>query len=286
MRRVLRASVRLAIIAALPVASIAVAPPAASAYYCGDPNPLGEPCKELKIEALSPPIGSSFEEGQEEPWVMIAAHGLQFVHVYVAFSPQTGSDGHTLSDLDRAGEFFFFESTTDEGVYTSYEGPPRSLGAGTYYWQMEAGVVSEYQTPIYSFVVTPKPAPPSPPAAPPPASPPPASPPPPYVPVIAPPLSLGAAYSSVKNIIRGRIGGPHNFSDKCRKGSRTKVRCQVSWSSAYHMSSLTFLYSGIFNLETQPHGGIHYSFVGTRARYGCVRHLGVKRCASNVHWHP
>src|SRR5271169_4268351 len=92
------------------LASIAVVAPPAATAYCGQYYP----CYELEIEALSPPIGTSFEEGQEGPWVMIAAHGLNFVHVNVSTSPQAGSDGHTLSDLYRADSFYFFESGTDE----------------------------------------------------------------------------------------------------------------------------------------------------------------------------
>lgn len=288
MHRIIKA-VRGSIVAwlALFVAGIAVAPPAASAYYCGDPNPLGEPCKELQIEALSPPIGSSFEEGQGGPWVMIAAHGLRFVHIYVAFSPQTGSDGHALSDLDRAGEFFFNESTTDEGVYTSYEGPPR-LGAGTYYWQMEAGAVSEYQTPIYSFVVVPKAVLPSPAEAPPPASPPappPASPPAATPPVwsVTPTIPFARAYADVKSIIRRRTGHPaHHLSDSCTFDSRV-VTCQASWTSAWPRSSRTLLYAGTFKLEPRS-AGYQFSFSGRKKRYGCARPSGAKQCASKVHW--
>ena len=258
---------------ALFVASIAVAPPVASAH-CGQ----SYPCYELEIEALNPPIGTSFGEGQEGPWAMSAAHGLQFVWVYVNTSPETGSDGHTLSDLYRAdfNFFTFSESGTDEGVYTS-QGPSQYLRPGTYYWQMEAvkySASAEYQTPIYSFVVTPKPAPPSPP--------------PPPQPVFTPspttpPIPLAKAYADVKTIIRSKTGrSAHHLSDSCTFDSRT-VTCQASWTSAWPRSSRTLLYAGTFKLEPRP-TIYHFSFSGLKKRYGCTLRSGARHCASKVHW--
>jgi hypothetical protein len=234
---------------ALFVASIAVAPPAASAH-CGQFNP----CVELEIQALSPPIGSSFEEGNLGPWVMIAPHGLGVVTVNVNTSPATGSDGRTLSDLYRAeypSSFYFFESSTDEGVYTSY-GPSRYLKAGTYYWQMEAeyyhppGV--EYQTPIYSFVVTPKPAPPSPPAAPPPS--PPSTPPKPQPVVSAPPPSVPSLLPRFEGEIepsvgshsghRWRVGSKIKLQLLDRRFAHTRYRVSINWSNVKNMHSRSF----------------------------------------------
>jgi hypothetical protein len=270
---------------------LALSPATATAYHCGGNPYTGYSCKELEIEALSPPIGSSFEEGQEGPWVMIAAHGLLYPQVYVAYSPETGSDGHTLSDLYSADWFLFFESSTDEGVYTS-AGPSRYLRAGTYYWQMEAGGGPEYQTPIYTFVVTPKPEPPSPPAAPPPSPPaaPPPSPPPPASPPTTTacvidcipyeaPMLLGDAYYVVNEIIELRTGhNAYHLHRKCKTGPNTAT-CKATWATARRLRSRTLLYSGTFSLR----GGL-WAFSGTRERVGCVRRFGAKHCASKVHW--
>jgi hypothetical protein len=252
---------------ALFVVSIAVAPPAASAY-CGQ----GAPCEELKIEALSPPIGSSFEEGQEGPWAMIAPHGLELVQVNVNTSPQTGSDGHTLSDLYREplGSFWFFESGTDEGVYTS-QGPSRYLRAGTYYWQMEAKhyfPLAEYQTPIYTFVVTPKPAPP--PSSPPPSSPPPASP-PPTVPTRSLPRFEGEILPSQGSHSghRWRVGSRIKLQLLDRRFAYTRYRVSINWSNRKNMHSRSFskvtgaqgVWSSI--TVTAPNKPGHYSVTWT-----------------------
>lgn len=277
---------------ALFVASIAVAPSAASAY-CGQ-----APCEELQIEALSPPIGSSFVEGQEGPWVMIAPHGREFVHVNVDTSPQTGSDGHTLSDLYRAelGYFSFSESGTDEGVYTS-QGPSHYMKPGTYYWQMEAEKFNyspccsqvEYQTPIYSFVVTPKPAPPpavsaqlceagtkitqsgfcAPPVQ-------------PEAPV--PALTLSEASSFVKSFIK-RQSHRHaaHVTASCRLTGKQTARCKATWYSALHVTAASSKYMGQFSVDAR-YEPMTISFTGTRAQVGCLRSYSPKHCASKVHW--
>jgi hypothetical protein len=265
---------------ALSVASIAVVPPAATAY-CGQHFA----CSALEIKALSPPIGSSFEEGQEGPWAMVAPHGLEFVQVNLNTSPETGSDGHTLSDLHRAafGFFPFFESSTNEGVYTS-QGPAPYLRAGTYYWQMEADKffsAAEYQTPIYSFVVTPAPAAASrPPAATPPVFPAEAK---------VPPLTLSEASSFVKSYIKRRSHRrAAHVTAKCRLTGRQTARCQATWYSALHITAATSKYAGHFSVEARyehaRYEPVTISFSGTRAQVGCLRRYSAKHCASKVHW--
>ena len=71
--------------------------------------------------------------------------------------------------LIASAPFYSYESSTDKGVYKTVLGPSLYLTPGTYYWQMkgtkDAPSIAEYQSPIYTFVVTPKSPPPSPPAA-------------------------------------------------------------------------------------------------------------------------
>ncbi len=130
------------------------------------------------------------------PWSLNARHGLrqacagyfcqQGLTVHIATKPALGVDGHTLSDLYEVGSLALSESSTNPGVYRSggYPGGVSNrLPSGTYYWQMEAEseetVVKQkcyealgnpclakipeshttrykYQTPIYSFVITPR----------------------------------------------------------------------------------------------------------------------------------
>jgi hypothetical protein len=128
----------------------------ATATYC-------ERCENFTFSSLNPPIGTSFVEGEPHPlWTMNADPGFSFVVVRVSTSPETGTDGHTLSDLQEVhvgAPFYFNESETNRGFFrTNTEEPSRYLPQGTYYWQMEGlKEVLGYQTPIYSFVVTPKP---------------------------------------------------------------------------------------------------------------------------------
>ena len=133
--------------------SMATSP--ARATYCN-------PCVNFSFSNLSPPIGTSFVYGEPHPeWTMNAPTG-RFPFVRVSTSPETGTDGHTLSGLHEIGEadFYFSEGGTNQGFYrTNREEPIRYLPQGTYYWQMESG---PYQTQIYSFVVTPEPPTPQP----------------------------------------------------------------------------------------------------------------------------
>jgi hypothetical protein len=84
------------------------------------------------------------------------AHTALFPHVRVSTSPETGTDGHTLSGLHEipGANFYLYEETIQGFYRTDLEEPERYLPQGIYYWQMESG---RYQTQIYSFVVTPKP---------------------------------------------------------------------------------------------------------------------------------
>jgi hypothetical protein len=137
------------------VIAMAAAPPASA--HCG----LYDPCQSLAFSNLTPPVDTDFVAGEPHPdWTMNAAPGLTGVEGRVSTSPETGPDGHTLSDLHevRGAEFYFFESTTDERLYRTMAGVPHSwLPPGTYYWQIEAvGQASEYQTSIYTFAITPK----------------------------------------------------------------------------------------------------------------------------------
>jgi hypothetical protein len=141
-------------IAGLAVA-MAAAPPASA--HCG----RYDPCQSLAFSNLTPQVDTDFVAGEPHPdWTMNAAPGLASVEGRVSASPETGPDGHTLSDLHevRGAEFYFFESTTDEGLYRTTAGVPASwLPPGTYYWQIEAvGPAGEYQTSIYTFDITPK----------------------------------------------------------------------------------------------------------------------------------
>lgn len=247
----------------------------------------------LEYSYLSPPVGTNFVK--EEPtstWVMVAAHGLGAVSVNIATSPLTGTDEHTLSDLDRVccGPTLN-ESHTNEGVYTGSSNIPIFLEAGTYYWQMEAGVFScpppeyqchsvKYQTPIYTFVVTPKPAPP-------PAPPPPAPQPAPSPPTVsAPPITLALAesYSDVKDIIIARSGhNAHHLKAKCRNTSQSQAKCIASWFTALHVSPSTSVYSGDFYIDKRGEGDF-FTFVGIKAKVGCTERHSLKHCESKVHW--
>jgi hypothetical protein len=133
--------------------SMATSP--ARATYCN-------PCVNFSFSNLSPPVGTSFVYGEPHPeWTMNAPTGL-FPFVRVSTSPETGTDGHTLSGLYEVpgADFYLSESGTIRGFYrTDREEPIREQPAGIYYWQMESG---RYQTQIYSFVVTAKPLTPQP----------------------------------------------------------------------------------------------------------------------------
>jgi hypothetical protein len=166
---VLRRLLAVLVASALAVAAgTSITTSTATAAYCDQQG--GFVCENLAFSNLSPPVGTSFQEGHTAGgWMMNAAHGLEFVHVRLATSPDTGTDGHTLSDLfETCCGFSFSENGTNDGVYTG-QGLPNFLGAGTYYWQMEAiklNAFTEYQPSIYWFVVTPKPSPPTPTPAP------------------------------------------------------------------------------------------------------------------------
>jgi hypothetical protein len=118
------------------------------------------PCVNFSFSNLSPPIGTSFVYGEPHPeWTMNASTVL-FPFVRVSTSPETGTDGHTLSGLHEIPGADFYLIETNHGFYrTDREEPIRELPAGIYYWQMESG---RYQTQIYSFVVTAKPPTPQP----------------------------------------------------------------------------------------------------------------------------
>jgi hypothetical protein len=145
---------------------------------------------------------------------------------------------------------------------------------GTYYWQVEGSCLvgsREYLSPVYSLTIAPPAPAPSP---------------PPVAPAATPHLlSVEEAYLSIKSIIRESTGrSAHRLSDRCTSRNTYAVACKAGWASTVHLSSSTLLYSGNFFLEQQSNG-FHTSFIGHRERSGCKRRLGVRRCASNVHWH-
>jgi hypothetical protein len=239
----------LPVLATIVFVILALLAPAALAYG------VIEEYAPLEYSYLSPAVGTNFVKGEEPTtWVMVAAHGLGPVTVNIASSPLTGTDEHTLSDLDRVccGPTLY-ESYTNEGVYTGSSIFGRE--AGTYYWQMEGKVFScpppeyqcysvKYQTPIYSFVVTPKPAPPSPPAAPPPS--PPATPPKPQ-PVGAPPPSVPRLLPRFEGEIepsvgshsghRWRVGSKIELQLLDRRFAHTRYRVSINWSNLKNMYS-------------------------------------------------
>ena len=147
---------------AVTIAGLAVAMAAATpaGAHCGQ----NDPCQSLAFSNLTPPVDTDFVAGEPNPeWMMNAAPGLIGVEGRVSTSPETGPDGHTLSDLHevRGERFYFLESTTNEELYRTTTGVPHGwLAPGTYYWQIEAvRQASEYQTAVYSFEVAPKPIP-------------------------------------------------------------------------------------------------------------------------------
>jgi hypothetical protein len=249
--------------------------------------------KPFEWSELYPPVGTNFTEGQSEsqPWAMVAQPGLGYTTVHIASGPLLGSDGRTLSDLDRVDSLTLYESHTNEGVYRSVTGPHNWSRAGTYYWQMEAtkyppypSPCIEYQSPIYSFVIiNPKPAPtPAPAPAPQPTPTPPA--PPTEI------LTLREAYALVRHDIRRKThAGAYKLSDTCQKTSSSKAKCRATWIASPHPSSRTLVYVGTFAVEhgewsPQLRNDLYATFAGLRAHYGCARRLGVKRCASHVRW--
>jgi len=239
----------------------------------------------LEWSELYPPVGTNFTEGESEsqPWGMVAQPGLGYTTVHIASGPLLGSDGRTLSDLDRVDSFTLYESHTNEGVYLSVTGPHNWNRPGTYYWQMEAtkyppypSPCIEYQSAISSFVVTPKPAPP--PAAPQPAPPPPAASAPPIM------LALAESYSDVKDIISARSGhNAHHLKAKCRNTSRSQAKCIASWFTALHVSPSASVYSGDFYIDKRGEGDF-FTFVGIKANVGCTERHTLKHCESKVHW--
>jgi len=239
-------------------------------------------CEHLPLEFtnLSPPIGTTFTEGASEvPCSMNAAHGLAFVTVYIASNRAVGSDGRTLSDINRVDSFSLLESSTHEGFYQSVSGVASYLHAGTYYWQMEAvdfSALREYQTPIHSFVIAPKSGtPPSPTQTPTPA---------PYHGATAS-LTASEGYRAVKEIILFKTKKrAHHLKDHCSRMTVAEVVCKGSWSSASHLSARTMLYAGRFTLRAQANK-LLFVFTGKRERVACARRHSVKHCASRVHWH-
>ena len=100
---------------AVTIAGLAVAMAAATpaGAHCGQ----NDPCQSLAFSNLTPPVDTDFVAGEPNPeWMMNAAPGLIGVEGRVSTSPETGPDGHTLSDLHevRGERFYFLESTTNE----------------------------------------------------------------------------------------------------------------------------------------------------------------------------
>jgi hypothetical protein len=260
-----------------------IAAPGASA------EPAGCEYQPLVWSELNPPVGTNFTEteSQNTIWAMVAQPGWRYTTVYVASGPLLGSDGRTLSDLDRVDSFVLAESQTNPGLYRSFKGPSNSLRAGKYYWQMEAKTIPigctppQYQSPVYSFEIVPKPAPtpkaPSPPAPPPPPQP-------------TEILTLREAYALVRQDIRRKThAGAYKLSDRCWKTSSSQAKCKAAWMASPHPSSRTFLYAGTFIVEhgewsPQLRNNLYATFTGLRAHYGCDKRLGMKRCASHLHW--
>ncbi|HME03146.1 MAG TPA: hypothetical protein VKG38_08970 [Solirubrobacteraceae bacterium] len=104
-------------------------------------------------------------------------------------------------------------------------------------------------------------------------------------PISIAPLTVAEARALVRVIIEESTGkAPQRLGDPCTSRNTHRVVCKPSWTSAFHLSSSTLLYSGKLALE-ETREGLHYSFVGLRWRYGCARRLGAKRCASRVDFH-
>jgi hypothetical protein len=186
--------------------------------------------------------------------------------------------------------------------YSTYE--PWATIPGTYYWQFEGrrlesvekcewnpylgeercSPTSEwfnYLSPVYTLVITPKPAPP-------PASPPPAPPPTPMAQPQAatvPALTLGEASSFVKSYIKRRFHRrAAHVTTKCRLTGRQTARCDATWYSALHITATTSRYAGRFSVNAR-YEPMTLSFTGTRTQVGCLRRYSAKHCASKVHWH-
>lgn len=203
----------------------------------------------------------------------------------VVDSQSTSGETGALSTNYRVGTVSLSpgQYSAPEATYTgSPTAAPWATIPGTYYWQIEAQEQHEeqicpeaegptfcfgrkynvtYLSSVYTLVVAPKPPPPP------------------------PPLSLARGYTAVKGLIWDFTNrSAHRLKDRCTSANASTVACQASWASASHLSGSTLLYSGSFNLERRE-DGLHSSFVGQRAKYGCERRHGLRRCTVNVHWH-
>jgi hypothetical protein len=103
-------------------------------------------------------------------------------------------------------------------------------------------------------------------------------------------LTLREAYVVVgHDILRKTHAGAFQLSDTCWKTSSSAAKCKARWIASRHPSSRTLVYFGTFVVEhgewsPQLRNDLYATFAGLRARYGCARRLGVKRCGSHVHW--
>lgn len=205
------------------------------------------------------------------------------VTLSVSSTPATGTDGATLSDLNRVDFTILAASSTDVGVYqgVSNAGPGWWTNIpGTYYWQIHA-TWTEFPpypaSPIFHDAVSPiqriviqapqQPAPSQP------------------APVSQPSLAMSstdAAYY-VRALIRLKTKRqPHNLHYACGRVATRSFRCRPSWRDSRSIYAGTvkfthFLESG----QIVAHG----AFNGLRASRSCLRTHSVKRCARSVHWH-
>ncbi len=190
-----------------------------------------------------------------------------------------GQDG-SLADDYRKDFFSLFKSDAYPTIYRGQSeyvagGNWWSSTPGTYYWQVhayysdgEAPYFHDYLSPVYTLVIAPAAAPPSVAESP---------------PGTIAPLTLSESYAAVKEIIRNETGKPaHHLSNKCRKTSTYRAICQADWTSSARTTASTFLYSGTFGLIAGTTN--HFLFLGLRARYGCAKRHGARRCAHKVSW--
>jgi hypothetical protein len=100
-----------------------------------------------------------------------------------------------------------------------------------------------------------------------------------------PPLTLIEALGAVKHLIKSRTHrSAYHLTDKCRLTGTQTATCKATWDTAQRVTSTTTAYAGTFKVDAR-YEPTTLSFVGGRARVGCVRRFSTKRCASTVRWH-
>jgi hypothetical protein len=211
---------------------------------------------------------------------------LDLDDAHIVVGTQLEQDG-TLARSDEVDYFTVDVSDSDPRTYREVASYSWTQHPGTYYWQIEARrpgepeeselgseprppKIDRYLSPVYSLVIAGRSAvpPPQPPSA------------PGFTPPI---LTLSESYSAVERIVKERSGDhADRLHDKCHRESQNTATCEASWALSYRASAPTWQYVGDFQLEART--VLRFSFTGRRARYGCVRRLGVKHCATKVHW--